>query len=107
MRWARRACWPSATSRIHNSGILFIAYAGRGGRSRKMSGTKAPLFAAIKEGPPARQGRATKIATIRISKPLINREDIGAARARPELSGKPEVYRHCLAILRAEGIAVP
>jgi ubiquinone biosynthesis protein COQ4 len=84
----------------HNKGILFIAYAGAR-QIRKVSGTKAPLFAAIKEG--RALGRAAaKIAHQDIA--ALMREDISAARARMNI-GKPEVYRQCLAILQGEGIA--
>jgi ubiquinone biosynthesis protein COQ4 len=83
-----------------NKGILFIAYAGAR-QIMKTSGTKAPLFAAIKEG--RALGRAAaKIAHQDIA--ALMREDIGAARARMNI-GKPEVYRQCLAILQSEGIA--
>ncbi|WP_086607453.1 Coq4 family protein [Erythrobacter donghaensis] len=83
----------------HNKGILFIAYAGAR-QIKKVSGTKAPLFAAIKEG--RRLGRAAaKIAHQDIA--ALMREDIDAARARLNI-GKPEVYRQCLAILQGEGI---
>ena len=83
----------------HNKGILFIAYAGAR-QIRKISGTKAPVFAAIKEG--RRLGRAAaKIAHQDIA--ALMREDIAAARARLGI-GKPEVYRQCLAILAGEGI---
>lgn len=82
----------------HNTGILFIAYAGAR-QIRKVSGTKAPLFAAIKEG--RRLGRAAaKISHQDIA--ALMREDIGAARARLNI-GKPEVYRQCLAMLEGEG----
>ncbi|MFO6447201.1 Coq4 family protein [Erythrobacter sp. NE805] len=81
-----------------NTGILFIAYAGAR-QIKKVSGTKAPIFAAISEG--RRLGRAAaKIAHQDIA--ALMREDIGAARARLNI-GKPEVYRQCLAILNAEG----
>lgn len=84
----------------HNKGILFIAYAGAR-QIKKMSGTRAPLFAAIKEG--RRLGRAAaKIAHQDIA--ALLREDITAARARLGI-GKPEVYRQCLAILESEGVA--
>ena len=84
----------------HNKGILFIAYAGAR-QIRKVSGTKAPLFAAIREG--RRLGKAAaKIAHQDIA--ALMREDIGAARARLGI-GKPEVYRQCLAILESEGVA--
>jgi ubiquinone biosynthesis protein COQ4 len=66
-----------------------------------VSGTKAPLYAAIKEG--RRLGRAAaKIAHQDIA--ALMAEDIGAARARLNI-GKPEVYRQCLAILQSEGVA--
>ena len=83
----------------HNTGILFIAYAGAR-QIKKVSGTKAPLFAAIKEG--RKLGRAAaKIAHQDIA--ALMREDIGEARARLGI-GKPEVYRQCLAILEGEGM---
>jgi ubiquinone biosynthesis protein COQ4 len=83
----------------HNGGILFIAYAGAR-QIKKVSGTKAPIFAAIKEG--RRLGRAVaKIAHQDIA--ALMREDISAARARLNI-GKPEVYRQCLAILHSEGM---
>jgi ubiquinone biosynthesis protein COQ4 len=82
----------------HNTGILFIAYAGAR-QIKKVSGTKAPLFAAIKEG--RKLGRAAaKIAHQDIA--ALMREDIGEARTRLGI-GKPEVYRQCLAILEGEG----
>ena len=83
----------------HNTGILFIAYAGAR-QIKKVSGTKAPLFAAIKEG--RKLGRAAaKISHQDIA--ALLREDIGEARARLGI-GKPEVYRQCLAILEGEGM---
>jgi len=84
----------------HNKGILFIAYAGAR-QIMKVSGTKAPLYAAIKEG--RALGRAAaKIAHQDIA--VLMREDISAARARMNI-GRPEVYRHCLTILESEGVA--
>lgn len=84
----------------HNTGILFIAYAGAR-QIKKFSGTKAPIFAAIKEG--RRLGKAAaKISHQDIA--ALMREDIDAARARLNI-GQPEVYRQCLAILQNEGIA--
>jgi ubiquinone biosynthesis protein COQ4 len=65
----------------------------------KMSGTKAPLYASVKEGR-ALGKAAAKIAHQDIA--ALMREDIGAARARLNI-GKPEVYRECLAILESEG----
>ena len=82
----------------HNTGILFIAYAGAR-QIRKVSGTKAPLFAAIKEG--RKLGKAAaKISHQDIA--ALMREDIGEARARLNI-GKPDIYRQCLAILESEG----
>ena len=84
----------------HNTGILFIAYAGAR-QIKKVSGTSAPLYAAIKEG--RRLGKAAaKIAHQDIA--ALMREDIDAARARMNI-GAPEVYRQCLAMLQTEGIA--
>lgn len=84
----------------HNKGIMFIAYAGAR-QIKKVSGTRAPVFAAIKEG--RRLGRAAaKIAHQDIA--ALMREDITEARARLNI-GKPEVYRQCLAILEGEGTA--
>ena len=84
----------------HNTGILFIAYAGAR-QIKKVSGTKAPLFAAIKEG--RKLGRAAaKISHQDVA--ALMREDIDTARARLGI-GKPEVYRQCLAILESEGTA--
>lgn len=83
----------------HNGGILFIAYAGAR-QIKKVSGTKAPIFAAIKEG------RALGRAAAKISHQdiaALMREDITAARARLGI-GAPQVYRQCLAILASEGI---
>jgi ubiquinone biosynthesis protein COQ4 len=83
----------------HNTGILFIAYAGAR-QIKKVSGTKAPIFTAINEG--RRLGRAAaKISHQDID--ALMREDIGDARARLNI-GKPEVYRQCLAILEGEGM---
>lgn len=84
----------------HNAGILFIAYAGAR-QIRKVSGTRAPLYAAIREG--RALGRAAqRIAHQDIA--ALMRENIEAARARLGI-GKPEIYRQCLAILESEGVA--
>lgn len=83
----------------HNLGILFIAYAGAR-QIRKVSGTRAPVFAAIREG--RALGRAAAhIAHQDIA--ALMAEDIDAARARLGI-GKPVVYRECLRILEGEGI---
>lgn len=82
----------------HNRGILFITYAGAR-QIKKVTGTKAPIFAAIKEG--RKLGRAAaKISHQDIA--ALMREDIGEARARLNI-GKPDVYRQCLMILGSEG----
>ena len=82
----------------HNRGILFIAYAGAN-EIRKATGTKAPLFAAIKEG--RRLGKtAAKLGHLDIE--ALMREDIDAARARLNI-GVPATYRKCLSILDDEG----
>ncbi|WP_086618498.1 Coq4 family protein [Erythrobacter tepidarius] len=82
-----------------NKGILFIAYAGAR-QIKKVSGTKAPLYAAVKEG--RRLGKAAeKIAHQDIA--ALMREDITEARARLGI-GTPEIYRQCLAVLSGEGI---
>ncbi len=84
----------------YNKGILFIAYAAAR-QIKKVSGTKAPLYAAIKEG--RRLGKsAAKIAHQDIA--ALMAEGIGAARARMNI-GAPEVYRQCLAVLESEGTA--
>ena len=83
-----------------NGGILFIAYAGAR-QIKKFSGTKAPIFAAIKEG--RRLGRvAARIAHQDIA--ALMHEDINEARARLNI-GTPEIYRQCLTILENEGTA--
>lgn len=84
----------------HNPGILFIAYAGAW-EIRKVARTKAPLFAAIREG--RRLGRAAKKISHQDIAALM-REDLDAARARLNI-GRPEVYRSCITILENEGTA--
>ena len=82
----------------YNKGVLFIAYAGAR-QIKKMSGTKAPLYRAVREG--QRLGKAAaKIAHQDIE--ALMREDIDAARKRLNI-GKPVLYRQCLATLEAEG----
>jgi ubiquinone biosynthesis protein COQ4 len=81
-----------------NAGILFIAYAGAR-QIRKVTGTRAPLYAAVREG--RRLGRAAaRIAHQDIA--ALMREDIDSARARLRI-GRPGIYRRCLAILESEG----
>ena len=84
----------------HNTGILFIAYAGAR-QIKKVSGTKAPIYAAIKEG--RSLGKATGIISHQDIAALM-REDLDAARARLNI-GRPEVYRQCLSIPESEGTA--
>ncbi|QIQ86195.1 Coq4 family protein [Erythrobacter sp.] len=85
-------------SQNHNKGLLFIAYAGAR-QIAKVSGTKAPLFRAVREG--QRNGRAAaKIAHQDIA--ALMREDIDEARARLGIA-KPVIYRECLRILESEG----
>lgn len=87
-------------SQNHNNGVLFIAYAGAY-QIRKVTGSKAPLFGAIREG--QRMGKAAeKIAHQDVA--ALMREDIDEARARLGI-GKPSIYRECLAQLEAEGFA--
>ncbi|EAQ30059.1 putative Uncharacterized protein involved in ubiquinone biosynthesis [Erythrobacter sp. NAP1] len=82
----------------HNRGVQFIAFAGAR-QIKKVSGTKAPLYAAVREG--QRLGRAAKkLAHMDVE--AVMREDIGEARTRLGI-GKPEIYRECLRILEAEG----
>jgi ubiquinone biosynthesis protein COQ4 len=83
----------------HNKGILFIAYGGAR-QIKKVSGTSAPIMAAIREG------RALGKAAAKISHEdiaALMAEDIDAARARLGI-GRPVVYRQCLDTLGIEGI---
>lgn len=82
----------------HNLGIKFIAYAGAN-EIRKATRTKAPVFAAIREG--RELGRnADKLAHMDVEQ--VMREDISDARERLNI-GKPVIYRECLAQLEREG----
>ncbi|MBV7259878.1 ubiquinone biosynthesis protein COQ4 [Erythrobacter crassostreae] len=82
----------------HNLGVKFIAYAGAR-QIKKVTGTSAPLYAAIKEGR-ALGKAAKKLAHMDIE--AVMREDIEIARARLGV-GQPVVYRECLRILENEG----
>lgn len=87
-------------SQNYNRGIQFIAFAGAR-QIKKVSRTKAPLYAAVREG--QRLGRAAKkLAHMDVE--AVMREDIGEARGRLGI-GKPVLYRECLRILEAEGTA--
>lgn len=85
-------------SQNHNRGIQFIAYAGAR-QIKKGAGTRAPLYAAVREG--QRLGKAAaKLAHMDVA--AVMREDIDAARARLGI-GEPVIYRECLVILESEG----
>ncbi len=84
----------------HNLGVKFIAYAGAR-QIKKVTGTSAPLYAAIKEG--RKLGKAAKkLAHMDVD--AVMREDINVVRERLRI-GVPVVYRQCLAQLDAEGFA--
>ena len=88
-------------SQNHNKGIFFIAYAGAH-QIKKVTGTKAPLFASIREG--QRLGKAAaKLAHLDVE--ALLHEDIEEARARLNV-GTPEIYRECLEILDSEGFGL-
>lgn len=82
----------------HNGGVLFIAYGGAR-QIKKVSGTKAPIYSAIREG--QRLGKAAaKLSHMDVE--VVMREDIDEARARLNI-GQPVIYRECLRILEDEG----
>ncbi len=84
----------------HNLGIKFIAFAGAR-QIKKVTGTSAPLYAAVREG--QRHGKlAAKLAHMDVEQ--VMREDIDACRERLNIR-KPVIYRQCLAQLEAEGYA--
>lgn len=85
-------------SQNHNTGILFIAYAGAR-QIKKMSGTRAPLYRAVREGQLLGKA-AAKLAHMDVE--AVMREDIDQARARLGI-GEPVLYRECLEILEGEG----
>ncbi|WP_209347515.1 Coq4 family protein [Pontixanthobacter sp. CEM42] len=85
----------------HNTGVLFIAYAGAR-QMKKASGSSAPIFAAVREG--QRLGReAAKLAHEDVEK--LMHEPLEAARERLGI-GKPEIYRECLRIFETEGLSI-
>ena len=85
-------------SQNYNHGVLFIAY-GAARQIKKVTGSKAPIFSAIREG--QRLGKAAaKLAHQDVD--ALMREDIDVARKRLNI-GKPETYRKCLRILESEG----
>ena len=84
----------------HNPGVIFIAYAGAH-QIKKVTGTKAPLYASVREG--QRNGKAAaKLAHLDVA--ALMREDIDEARARLGIK-PPLIYRECLAQLKEEGFA--
>lgn len=84
----------------HNLGVKFIAYAGA--RQIKITtGTKAPLYAAIREGRDLGKA-ASKLAHMDVE--AVMRSDIDEVRKELNI-GEPIVYRQCLAQLEAEGWA--
>ena len=83
----------------YNTGVLFIAYAGAR-QIKKVSATKAPIYAAIKEGR-ALGKAADKLAHMDVE--AVMRSDIDEVRSRMNI-GKPVVYRECLRILEDEGM---
>lgn len=83
----------------HNLGVLFIAYAGTRQRLKEVP-TKAPIFAALREGRELGKA-AAKIAHQDIE--ALMREDIDEARKRLNI-GEPIIYRQCLAQLFEEGL---
>jgi len=87
-------------SQNHNNGVLFIAYAGAH-QIKKVTGTKAPLYASVREG--QRNGKAAaKLAHLDVA--ALMHEDINEARARLGIK-PPVIYRECLAQLKEEGFA--
>lgn len=81
-----------------NLGVKFIAYAAAR-QIKNVTGTKAPIYGAIKEGR-ALGKAAAKLAHMDVE--AVMREDISAVRARMNI-GKPVLYRQCLRILETEG----
>ncbi|MFL0356740.1 Coq4 family protein [Erythrobacter sp. GH1-10] len=85
-------------SQNRNGGVLFIAFAGAR-QIKKVSGTKAPIYAAVREG--KRNGKAAaKLAHMDVE--AVMREDIDEARKRLNIA-EPKIYRECLRILEEEG----
>jgi ubiquinone biosynthesis protein COQ4 len=82
----------------HNLGVKFIAYAAAR-QIKNVSGTKAPIYAAIKEGR-ALGKAAEKLAHMDVE--AVMRQDIDEVRARLNI-GQPVIYRECLRILETEG----
>lgn len=85
-------------SQNHNLGVRFIGFAGAW-QIRKVTGTKAPVFASVLEG--QRLGKAAAKITHQDIEALMH-EDIDAARKRLNI-GTPTKYRECLDILEGEG----
>ena len=83
-----------------NLGVKFIAYAGAR-QIKKVTGTKAPLYAAVREGRDLGKA-AAKLAHMDVE--AVMRSDIEQVRAEMNI-GEPVIYRQCLAQLDAEGYA--
>lgn len=84
----------------HNLGVKFIAYAATR-QIKKVTGTAAPLYAAIREG--RELGKAAdKLAHMDVE--AVMRSDIDEVRKQLNI-GVPVQYRKCLAQLDAEGWA--
>lgn len=84
----------------HNRGVQFIAYAGAH-QMRKDSGSKAPIFAAVREG--QRLGEAAAKLAHQDVESLMG-ETLTDARRRLNI-GKPELYHRCLQMFEAEGLS--
>ncbi|MEL7447423.1 MAG: Coq4 family protein [Pseudomonadota bacterium] len=84
----------------HNLGVKFIAYAAAR-QIKKVTGTSAPIYAAIKEGRELGKA-ASKLAHMDVE--AVMREDIDVVRQQLNI-GQPVIYRQCLAQLDAEGFA--
>jgi len=82
----------------HNLGVKFIAYAAAR-QIKKVTGTSAPLYAAIREGRDLGKA-AAKLAHMDVE--AVMRMDIADARTMLNV-GEPVMYRQCLAQLEAEG----
>lgn len=84
----------------YNRGIWFIAYAAAY-EIKRQSGTRAPIFASIKEA--RRLGKAAaKLSHMDVD--AVMRMDLEEARAMLHI-GRPETYFECLRTLDAEGLA--
>ncbi len=81
-----------------NLGVKFIAYAAAR-QIKKVTGTSAPLYGAIREGRDLGKA-AAKLAHMDVE--AVMRSDIDEVRKQLNI-GTPVLYRQCLAQLEAEG----